>query len=294
MIIQKQDQEWREQMKKTVLPFVALVMAIELYGFGVSKVFPEERILARVGETVITQSDLDLVIKRYETMGKANPSLDEKKALLNALINGVLISSEAEREKLDQKPEVKAQLRMMRNDLLAKEYILARIDPLVVVKDQEIDEIMKKNPNLVPKETRILKEIVVKTEKEADEIYQELKKGADFSRIAAERSIAESKSRGGLVGTVAPGQLPPSQEPIVALLKEGEFSKPMKSGEGFRILYLVERKVNSPEQTKTIERKVRAKVVQLEKRKRLEKLVEQKVEELKHKVKVETYSDRLR
>jgi len=186
-------------MKKKVLGLVTFLMIIGLFGFWASKLFPEPQILARVGEKIITQDDLNVLIKRFETSQKMNPSLDDKKNLLNLLINSVLINIEAEKEKLDQKPEIKAALQVFKNDFLAREYIMIKINPLVTVTDEEVEVIMKKNPDLVPKEMRTLKEILVKTEKEAEEIYQELKKGADFSKFAMERSIAESKSKGGLM-----------------------------------------------------------------------------------------------
>ena len=281
-------------MKKTVLHLVTFLIIIGLFGFGASRLFPEPKILARVGEKAITQEDLNVLIKRYETSKKVILSLDDKKNLLNLLINSVLINIEAEREKLDQKPEIKAELQMLKNDLLMREYIMTKIDPLVTVTDEEIEAIMKKNPNLVPKEMLTLKEILVKTEKEADEIYQELKKGGDFSKFAMERSIAESKSKGGLRGTVTQGQLPPSLEAIAFQLKEGEFSQPIKTDEGFEILYLVDRKGQDSEEIKAIEKKVREKVIQLEKNKKLQALLQRKMEELKGKIKVETYLEQLK
>jgi len=108
--------------------------------------------------------------------------------------------------------------------------------------------------------------------------------------MAMEKSVSESKSKGGLKGTFTQGQLHPSLEAAAFRLKEGEFSQPIKTGEGFTILYLVDRKAKSPEEIKTIEKKVREKLIQLEKKKKIESLIQQKVEELKQKTKVETYS----
>jgi parvulin-like peptidyl-prolyl isomerase len=264
--------------------------------FGVSEVFSEsEKILARIGEKVITQSYFDELMKRYEVFRKGQPyNLDEKKNLLNMLVKNSLIIAEAEREKLDEKPEIQSKLKMYRNELLTREYITTKIEPLVTVKDEEVEEIIKQTPNLVPKEMVILREIQVKTEKEAEEIYRELKNGADFSKIATEKSIARSKTDGGLLGTISKGQLSPFFAGVVSLLKEGEFSKPIKTDEGFVILYLVNRKETPPEQIKMLEGKAREKIIQLEKNKRIEALLEKKVEELKKQVKVETYFDQLK
>ncbi len=279
-----------------VLHLITLVMVIGLFGFGASKLFSEsEKILARVGDWTVTQIDLDELIKRYESIRKGNPfSLDEKKELISLLIKNSLISMEAEKEKLDQKPEIQSKLKMYKNELLMREYISQRIEPLVTVKNEEIEEILKQNPNLIPKERLTVKEILVKTEKEAEEIYQELKNGADFSKIATEKSISRTKTKEGLIGTISRGQLPPPLETVVFNLKEGEFSKPIKTDEGFQIFYLVSRKEMDPEQIKILEGKLRDKIIQLEKNKKIEAMVEKKIEELKKQIKVETYFHQLK
>jgi peptidyl-prolyl cis-trans isomerase C len=273
---------------------VVLVMIIGLCSFGASKLFSEEKILAKVGERVITQGDLDELLKRYEPLRKGNPySLDEKKNYLNSLIKNAIIGMEAEREKLNEKREFQSKLKMYRNELLVNEYVTTKIVPFISVTDEEVNEIIKKNPNLVPRGTFTLKEILVKSEKEAEEIYQELKKGADFSKIAAEKSIAQSKTNGGLIGTISKGQLPPDLEAVVSNLKEGEFSKPIKTDEGFQIFYLVSRKEIGPEQAKILEGKIRDKLIQMERNKKIEAMIEKKAEELKKQIKVETYLDQL-
>jgi len=277
-----------------VLYSVVIFIITGLSVLGAPKLFSEEKILARVGERVITENDLNEMMKRYESIRKGNPySIDQKKELINMLIRNSLISMEAEREKLDQKPEFQSKLKMYKNELLTAEYISQKIEPLVTVKNEEIEEILKQNPNLIPKETVTIKEILVKTEKEAEEIYQELKKGADFSKIATEKSISRTKTKEGLIGTISRGQLPPPLETVVFNLKEGEFSKPVKTDEGFEIFYLVSRKEMDPEQIKILEGKLREKVIQLQKNKKIEATIEKKIEELKKEIKVETYPDQL-
>lgn len=91
---------------------------------------------------------------------------------------------------MDEKPEIKAKLKIVRNDLLIQEYVATRIVPFATVTDEEIEAKFKENPSLIPKEILTLKEIVVKTEKEAQAIYEKLKKGGDFSELVREKSIA--------------------------------------------------------------------------------------------------------
>ena len=283
-------------MSRSILGIWAVVILLGLVLFPVRQLFSEsEPILARVGDKVITQSDLDELIKRYETYRKGKPfTLKEKKDFLDGLVKNTIIVIEAEREKIDEKPEVQSKLKMLKHELLVEEYIATKVNPFVSIKDEEINEIMKNNPNLVPREMLTLKEITVKTEKEAEEIYKELKNGADFSRVVAEKSISRTKTKEGLIGTISRGQIPPPIETLVFSLKEGEFSKPIKGDEGFQIFYVESRKERSPQEIKMLEEKVREKIIQLEKNKKIEAMIGKKIEELKKQIKIETYSDRLK
>jgi peptidyl-prolyl cis-trans isomerase C len=275
---------------------VVILMLTGLCVFGVSELFPaSEKILARVGNRTVTQSDLDELIKRFESIRKDNPfSLDEKKMLINMLVKNLLVSIEAEKEKLDQKPEIQSRLKIYQNELLTQEYISQKIEPFVTVKNEEVEEILEKNPNLISKEMVTLKEILVKTEKEAEGIYQELKNGADFSKIATEKSISQTKTKEGLMGTFSRGQLPPDLERVVFNLKKGEFSKPIKTDEGFQIFYLVSRREIDPGKIKMLKGKVKEKIIQVEKNRKIEAIMEKKIEELKKQNKVEIYLDQIK
>jgi len=289
-------------MKKTVFywgvlsSLVIFIITGFLFFRGSGLSAESEKILAKIGEKIfITQNDLDELMKRYEQFRKGTPyTLDEKKDMVNLLIQNTLISQEAEKQRLGETPEIKSKLKMYKNDLLIREYVKIKVEPFVSVKNEEVDEIMKKNPQLIPKEMLTLKEIVVKTEKEAEEVYQELKKGVDFSKIASEKSTAPSKTKGGLIGTVQKGQFPPSEEAIFFNLKEGEFSKPAKVEGGFKIFYLMSKQQRTPQEIKALEGKFREKILQLEKGKKIEAIMEKKIEELMKQSRVETYLDRLK
>ncbi len=281
---------------KKILRLALLLTVVLLFAFEETDLFSEsEKVVARVGKEAITQREFDLLVNRYEDLRKGsslNP--EEKRNLLNMLITQSLLGMAAEREGIDKKPDVQAKLKLFRIELLAQEYVAAFIEPQVKVQDREIDEIFRRNPNLVPDETLTLKEIVVKTEREAEEIYKKLKKGADFSRVTSEASIAPTRSRGGFMGTYSKGQLPPAVETVVFQLKEGEFTRPIKTEEGFQIVFLIDRKRVSSEETKRYEERIREKVLQIEKNKKIEEKMKERVDELQKQVKIEIYLDRIK
>jgi parvulin-like peptidyl-prolyl isomerase len=282
-------------MKRKIFNRLFIFGLLALLLFWVPKLFSEsETILAKIGKTVITQSDLNEYMEKMAQLKKGDAfSSEDKKVLLDSLVRGAIITMEAEKEKLDQKPEIKSKLNIFRSDLLIQEYVNTKIQPFAAVTDKEIDEKFKGNPNLLPKETLTLKEIVVKTEKEAESIYKELKKGEDFSKLASEKSVAPSKTKGGQMRPISKGYLPKDLEEVAFNLKKGEFSKPIKTEEGFYILYLVERKERSPEELKRLEGIIKEKIKKIEESRKLEAMIEMKVEELKKDTKIEVYYNRI-
>lgn len=282
-------------MGKRILTVGILIFILGASFVLVGRLFSEsETVLAKIGDTVLTQRDLDEFLSKYAFARRGKPySADEKKAMLDNLIRGTLVGMEAEKERLDQSPEFKSKLKIYRSELLIQEYINKKIQPNVTVTEEELDQIIKEHPLLLPKETLFLSEILVSKEKEANDIYEELKKGGNFSKIAVEKSKTETRINGGHMRPVTRGQLPKELEQVAFNLKKGEFSKPIKTEKGFYILLLDERKEKSPEEMKDLEAKVKDKVRQIESSKKAQEIIDKKGAELREKGKVEVFYDRI-
>lgn len=82
--------------------------------------------------------------------------------------------------------------------------------------------------------------ILVKTEHEAREILEHLKKGASFSKLATEKSLCPSKKRGGDLGTFGRGRMVREFETAAFALKKGEVSQPVKTQFGWHIIKRLE------------------------------------------------------
>jgi parvulin-like peptidyl-prolyl isomerase len=88
-----------------------------------------------------------------------------------------------------------------------------------------------------PAEIRV-RHILVKTEKEADEIIAKLKKdgkNADFAAIAMEKSMCPSKEKGGDLGVFGKGAMVPEFEKAAFNLKTGEIGK-VKTQFGWHVI----------------------------------------------------------
>jgi peptidyl-prolyl cis-trans isomerase SurA len=77
---------------------------------------------------------------------------------------------------------------------------------------------------------------VAKAKSEADSIYQKLKGGADFAKLAKEDSKGPNASKGGDLGTFGKGQLAPVLEKDTFSLKKGQFTEPIQTRQGWIIL----------------------------------------------------------
>ncbi len=88
-----------------------------------------------------------------------------------------------------------------------------------------------------PTEIRV-RHILVKTEKEADDIMAKLKKDgkkADFAAIAMEKSLCPSKEKGGDLGVFGKGAMVPEFEQAAFKLKTGETGK-VKTQFGWHVI----------------------------------------------------------
>ncbi len=82
--------------------------------------------------------------------------------------------------------------------------------------------------------------ILVKTEAEARQVLDELKKGASFANLAQERSMCPSKKRGGDLGTFGRGNMVKEFERASFALQKGQLSEPVKTQFGWHVIKRLE------------------------------------------------------
>jgi peptidyl-prolyl cis-trans isomerase SurA len=73
----------------------------------------------------------------------------------------------------------------------------------------------------------------------ADKLVMEMTQNhVPFPRVASQFSQAAGASRGGDLGWVQEGQLDPKLDTIITHMKEGELAKPVRTDDGYHILFL--------------------------------------------------------
>jgi len=82
--------------------------------------------------------------------------------------------------------------------------------------------------------------ILVKTEQEARAILDQLNKGANFSKLAMEKSQCPSGKKGGDLGTFSRGRMVREFENAAFALQKGQISQPIKTEFGWHIIKRLE------------------------------------------------------
>jgi len=86
-----------------------------------------------------------------------------------------------------------------------------------------------------------------KARKKINEVLRYLNQGAHFSVLAQQFSESPTKTQGGNIGWIPEGELDSEIRSPVIQLSTNDYTSPIKTKEGYKILYLIDRKETSPE-----------------------------------------------
>lgn len=197
----------------------------------------DSKIIANVNGTAITLDEFnEYAAHRIQPGNK--PTAAEAKAIVNELVSLELVVQEALKKGLDKKPDVVKNIEAQRRILLANAALKDYIESHPIT-----DEQLKKEYDLrvAGAGTRELKarHILVKTEAEAKAIIAQLGKGADFAKLAKEKSSDSSAKEGGDLGWFNPNQMVKPFSDAALALKKGEYTKtPVQSQFGWHVIML--------------------------------------------------------
>jgi len=205
--------------------------------------------LAKIGDSVITQADFEREMKGLpEFVQKMFEGAAGKESFLNELIKRELLYKEALKKGLDKDPEYVKKLEDFKKITLVGLLLQKEIEGKVKVSDQEVKDYYEKNKGKFAPVTQIrASHILVKTEEEAKQIEEKLKKGEDFVQLAKKYSIDTATAKnGGDLGYFSKGQMVPEFESAAMSLKPGQISEPVKTKVGYQIIKVTDKKMGQP------------------------------------------------
>lgn len=238
----------------------AVAMAAFMVCLTTTPVFAEEfnPVIGKSGDFTLRESDLDrlVAVQSPEVRRQMEEKPELKVNLVRELLLKMAIAGRARKEGFDRKPEIKEELAYVANDFLSREYLTRVVVAGVKVPDEALEKYYKEHEKefLVP-ETVKARHIYIqldakataeerdKARKRAEELLQRLKKGADFTKLAAEASEdGETAGKGGELGTISPGKTNSEEFEKAALaLKAGEMSGVVTTPYGLHIIKADER-----------------------------------------------------
>ena len=163
--------------------------------------------------------------------------------LVDRLIDITLMVDEGRKQNLQNDPDVKAIVAQYEDEairqVLLKRFLAGKITDADLKKRYDA-EVAKVPPTEELKASHIL----VKTEDEAKDIIKQLEGGADFAKLAKEKSTdTGSGANGGDLGYFGDGDMVPEFYAAANKLKKGEFTKdPVKSQYGWHVILLTDRR----------------------------------------------------
>ena len=205
------------------------------------------------------------------------------------LVEKVLFTELAKKEGVDKNPEFIKNMEKIKEELLVNMWMKMQLES-AIVSDSEAKEFYEKNKaKFQQPESVQARHILVKTDKDAEAIIEDLKslKGdalkAKFIELAKSKSTGPSGPKGGDLGTFTKGQMVPEFSKAVWELKEGSITvKPVKTQFGYHVILLEKKNDAQPVSYE----KVKEKIILSLKQKQFAGKIAEMAKELKSKAKI--------
>ena len=205
-----------------------------------------DTVLATVNGDKITEADVDLASTDLDPQFAQLPPDQRRAAALSALIEIHLMADKAKTEGLDKDPDVERRLKLL--DLRALHSAYIDHDIASKITDDELRQRYKQEiAKAKPVEEIHARHILVKTKAEAEAIIKQLDKGADFAKLAKDKSTDGAAPQGGDLGWFSQGQMVPEFDKAAFALKPGQYTEqPVQTQFGWHVIKVEDKRTKQP------------------------------------------------
>lgn len=162
---------------------------------------------------------------------------DEKNQVLDQMINMQLIAEQADKEGLQNDPDVATRIALLRTQILAD----AAAQKYVKSNEPTDQELHAAYDSATDKTEYHAEHILVPTKDKADQLIKKIKGGAKFEDVAKAESTDNSKTNGGDLGWFTTARMVKPFGDAVKNLKKGEMTAdPVQTQYGWHIIKLVD------------------------------------------------------
>jgi peptidyl-prolyl cis-trans isomerase C len=207
----------------------------------------KEEAVASVNGQYISKKTLEELEKDLSQRSGGQAPAYPKDKLVEELVQREVLVQDAIQKKLDQSPEVLAQLDAAKKAILTQASLqnYLKANP---VSDADIKKEYDKQIGGTNSQEYKARHILVKSEEEAKKLIVELDKGAKFDKLANKHSMdAKESQNGGDLGWFSPSQMVQPFSEAVAKLEKGKYSKePVKTQFGYHVILLEDSRKQTP------------------------------------------------
>ena len=208
------------------------------------------RVVMRVNGEPVTESEFNAFLSQAPEQQQAFYASPEGRRLLaDQLVKIVALEQEGRRLGVEQSPEASGRIQMEQANVIAAYTLQKLVKPPTEAqmraefeKQQKSFDTMQLSHILIGYAGGAVPARIGVTPAEPDAMKKanglaaKLREGADFAQVARNESDdRESAAQGGVLGEVPPSALPPEVQAVVARLKPGQISAPVKSPYGIHI-----------------------------------------------------------
>ncbi len=203
----------------------------------------KNQVLATVGGKVLTEADVEKVLKSLDPQRAMQFSSEEgKKKLIEELVCQELFYLDAKKNQLDQEDGFLKEVEVLKENLL-KQYAINLLMKDIHISQEEARTYYDEHPEqfVDPASVRA-SHILVEDEAKAEAVLKEIGEGVSFEEAAQKYSKCPSNAKGGDLGFFTRGKMVPEFEEAAFAMATGEISQPVKTQFGSHIIKVVEKK----------------------------------------------------
>lgn len=200
----------------------------------------EDKVVARVDGTEITETDLALVGVEYAQDLAQVPEAMRRKVLIDVMVDMHVLANAALKSGLDQNEEFKKHIAYLKTRALRDTYFRKEVE-LKPAEDDLKARYDAQFGSFEGPDERKVRHILVKTKDEAVALVKELDEGKDFAELAKEKSTGPTGPNGGDLGFFSKGRMVPAFEEAAFALEVGAYTKePVETQFGWHVIKVEE------------------------------------------------------
>jgi len=269
--------------KKALLGTVALLAALALPAIAADAPQTADPVIARVDGEEIHRSEL---LRQLQMAGPQIQQIPPEiiySQFLQKMVATKIVSKKGYAAGMQKDADVQERIKNLEAQIVAEAYINKLVEPKITeakIKER-YDQLASKYK---PQDEVRARHILVKTEKEAKDIIKELKDGADFAKVAEEKSKDPgSAKQGGDLNYFAHDAMVKAFADTAFGMKVGEISdKPVKTEFGYHIIKVEDKRKSSPPPLSEVKGQIASQLGQ--------EMTNEEVEALEAKAKIEKFN----